>query len=151
MGWDFSNFTFRDPQVEAAARRKAEAEAMLRHAQGERALWGLVSRGSAAAAAAALLNLALPATAEQIKKAYRAALFKAHPDTAKADEASNATMAQLQAARDLLLKLDADEVNQSVKSKESKTCFVCRGAGRVMVGFVAEPCSTCGGTGAVEK
>lgn len=107
--------------------------------------WAAAKNGEQAGSSAALLGLAWPASAEEVKKAYRAAVMRNHPDTAKG--APRISMADLQAARDTLLKL----VEKSEDSTDSKTCFVCKGSGRVMHGFVAEPCSSCGGTGAIKN
>lgn len=101
--------------------------------------------------AASLLALTLPATAEEVQRNYRSAVKANHPDTAALPGgASGIPMADLQSARDLLLKAVNDRTQPAPES-EKRNCFFCGGSGSVGTGFTAEPCSACGGTGVAKS
>jgi len=73
-----------------------------------------------------------------IRAAYRRMLMIHHPDTGTGE----VLPAQLQAARDVLLKALAEPLNQV----QEIACKMCGGSGRVGTGFGA-PCASCRGTG----
>lgn len=95
------------------------------------------------AAAALLLGLTLPATAEEVRQAYVDRVRAAHPDSG----GQGGDMQALKEARLLLMR----EVNRAVENVESRSCPMCLGRGRVITGFAAEPCNMCGGKGTILK
>jgi DnaJ-class molecular chaperone len=87
-----------------------------------------------------LLGVTHPLFEDHIVAAYRAAVRDAHPDTRTQQGAQDdgPTIAELQAARDLVLA----RLNQG----QEITCKLCGGSGRVQAGFGAA-CAACNGTG----
>lgn len=84
----------------------------------------------------ALLNLVPgPVGPSVIKRAAAMRIMSLHPDTS-AGHASGVTIAQVQAARDLL-----------VSEQHGKPCALCKGRGKVLVGMAARDCVACDGTG----
>lgn len=94
-------------------------------------------------AAAGLLGLTLPATAEEVRAAYVRAVKAMHPDTG----GPGGNMAPLKAARDTLLA----ELNHAVEKRPLVTCPMCLGRGSVNSGFTTSKCVMCAGKGYVDE
>lgn len=78
-----------------------------------------------------------PDNTDQIKAAFTEAARRSHPDSPTFDPAA-APMEKLIAARKYLLSHHEPVIS---------SCAVCKGSGRVAIGFSNMRCTTCGGTG----
>lgn len=81
----------------------------------------------------------LPISAEQIKSDAAALLRSRHPDAGGSGD-----IAEVKAARDLLLKTRED-----IDALED--CVKCDGSGRVKFKYKSRPCPACGGEGQIRR
>ena len=90
----------------------------------------------------------MPKSAEELRKAYRAALMAAHPDTRDDAACDNAkTVSEVKAANDVL---HAWIESNLPSAHAEKVCVLCAGRGTVRESKkpLAATCVACGGTGA---